>query len=227
MKPLDSFPEWITRLLRIAAAVLIGVAVTVWVTPVNTPGRNLVPVGCGSPASPKTDALSEFVCRDLVGEAKGIAVALAVAAALLLLLSETIVPRLGERRWLRGVALAAVVATPVFALSAASLAATVASTGADGTLIRCGTPLAPATDQISKLLCGQLAASEKSLAFAGMGLALLAVVGGGYIANGKRLEPETVEGASDHTIEARTDHESNSTTARPSPHDTGSLEGRS
>ena len=183
MNVVDTVPVWVLRLLRLAAAVLLGSAILVWVTPVNAPGQNLVPVGCGSPAAPATDPLADFVCRDLVGGAKTVAVALAIAAGVLLLLSELALPRVLRRPWVRGVAVASVLAVPVIALAAASMFATVAASGADGTLIRCGTPLAPAHDTISKQLCGQLPDRDKTLALGATGLALLTLVGAGYVSS--------------------------------------------
>ncbi|MFW5474268.1 hypothetical protein ACOCJ5_13250 [Knoellia sp. CPCC 206450] len=183
MNASDSPQVWVLRLLRVAAAALLGSAILVWVTPVNSLGQNLVPVGCGSPATPVTDELADFVCRDFVGGAKVVAVALAVAAGLLLLLSELVLPRLRGAAWLPGTALAAVVAVPVLTLAVGSLFATVAGSGADGTLIRCGTPIAPATDVISTSLCGQLAEREKTLAIGAVGLALLAMIGAGYVSS--------------------------------------------
>ncbi|KGN32688.1 hypothetical protein N802_17160 [Knoellia sinensis KCTC 19936] len=191
MKSVDTAHVWIARLLRIAAALLLGAAITVWVTPVNALGSNLVPVGCGSPATPDADPLADFVCRDLVSSAKATSVALAAAGAVLLLLSELVVPRLRGRRWVQGAAVASVLAVPVFALAAASLPVKVASSGADGTLIRCGTPLAPATDVISGAMCGQLADRERSLAFGAMALSLLTILGGGYVAKGFGSEEDS------------------------------------
>lgn len=190
MKPLDFPPQWIIRLLRVAGALLLGAALAIWITPVNAFGRNLIPVGCGSPATPDIEPLADFVCRDHVAGSKAAAVALAVAAAALLLVSEALLPRLSGRSWAAGVALAAVVAVPVLALSMSSLFVKVATSGADGTLVRCGTPLSPSTDRISRSLCGELAAREKSMSLAGVGLSLVALLGGGYITNGPRREDD-------------------------------------
>lgn len=184
MTSLDSAHVWITRLLRIAAALCLGGALTTWVTPVNVPGKNLVPIGCGSPASPKLDALTDFVCRDLVSGAKGTAVGFAIAAGVLLLLSELVVPQLRQHRWVQGAAVASVAAVPAIALAGARLFGTVATTGADGTPIRCGKPLAQATDAMSALVCGQLAERQRSLALAVMALGVVAILGGAYIASG-------------------------------------------
>src|SRR5689334_4198167 len=183
MNAADTAPVWLLRLLRVAAAALLGSAILVWVTPVNAPGQNLVPVGCGSPAAPATDPLADFVCRDLVGGAKTLAVALAIAAGVLLLLSELALPRVLGRPWVRGVALASVLAVPALALATAPMFATVAASAADGRLIRCGTPLAPAHDTISTQLCGQLPDRDKTLALGAIGLALLTLVGAGYVSS--------------------------------------------
>lgn len=186
MNSADANPLWVIRFLRIAAALLAGAAIVLWVTPVNAPGRNLVPVGCGSPASPVTDRLSNYVCRDLVNGVRGETLALLVAAALLLLVSEVVLPRHHIRRWVTGAALGLVVALPCFTIALAALFATVAASGADGTLIRCGTPIAPATDAISSKLCGQLPGRTKALSLGVMGLSLLGTVGAGYVASAVR-----------------------------------------
>ena len=34
------------------------------ITPVNVPGRNLVPFGCGSPSDPTVGELARFVCTN-------------------------------------------------------------------------------------------------------------------------------------------------------------------
>lgn len=224
MNPLDSPPQWIIRLLRVAGALLIGAALVVWITSVNALGRNLVPVGCGSPATPDVEPLADFVCRDHIAGAKATAVALAVAAAVLLLLSEVALPRMGRLPWAKGVALAAIVALPVLALSASPLFTKVAASGADGTLIRCGTPLSPSTDQISKSLCGELASRQKSISLAGVGLSLLALAGGGYVAMATRPEDvfgdDTTEDEADPTPDPLTDpapgSQSDSTSESPS-----------
>lgn len=184
MKPLDSPPVWIIRLLRISAALLIAGCLAMWVLPINATGQNLIPVGCGSPATPVTDQLTDFICSDHVGSIKVMVAALLVAAALLLLLSELVLPRLAFRSWLRGAVPAAIIAVPAFALSVSALFVVVASEGADGTLIRCGTPIAPSGDVISKQLCADLPERQKILSLAIMGISLLTVLGAAYVAKG-------------------------------------------
>lgn len=184
MSTVPTPPVWLTRLLRVGAAIAAAAALSLWVTPVNAGGPNLTSFGCGSPASPRSSALVDFVCSDHLGGAKASVVALALAAALLLVISELVLVRIRATRTVLGAAAVAVVAVPVFALATASLFTTVAREGADGALIRCGTPLTPATDAISSRLCGQLPARSKGLALTSMGLALLAIAGGGYVASG-------------------------------------------
>lgn len=191
MKSLDSPPVWIIRLLRISAALLIAGCLALWVLPVNTTGQNLIPVGCGSPATPATDKLTDFICRDHVGSVKVTVAALLVASALLLLLSELVLPRLAFRSWLRGAVPAAVIAVPAFALSVSALFVVVASEGADGTLIRCGTPIAPSGDVISKQLCADLPERQKILSLAVMGGSLLTVLGAAYVAKGAEPGEDT------------------------------------
>lgn len=171
---------WVVRLVRVAALLNVVAAVTAYVTPVNAGGKNLVPVGCGSPASHPSDELTSFICGDLVSNARTHAIAFLVAAALLLLLSEVVLARV-PGAWLRGLAVAATVAVPLLALSIATLLSTVAGSAADGSLIRCGTPLAQATDDISRLMCGQLADRARSLGLAGVVAALVALAGGAAI----------------------------------------------
>ena len=181
----DPSHVWIVRLLRVAAAAMAAAALLTWVTPVNAAGRNLVPVGCGSPASPRLDRLTDFVCGDFVSGAKVLALSLLVGAAVLLLLAEVLLPRVPRRGWVPGAALASVVAVPVLAVAVGNLFTTVAGSGADGTLLRCGTPIAPATDRISTALCGQLADREKALSLGAIALAALAVAGGGYVSGAR------------------------------------------
>ncbi len=183
-------PHWLNRLLRVGAAALALVAVALWVTPQNARGRNLLPVGCGSPASPDTARLTDFICRDHLSSAKWWAVALLASAALLLLLSEVVLPRVAARPWLTGASAAAVVGVPAFALAAASLFTTIADEGADGTLVRCGTAFAPSNDAISRALCADLPARQKSLSLFGMGLSALTVLGGAHVARGRSSDHE-------------------------------------
>lgn len=228
MTPLDSPPQWIVRLLRVAGALVLGAALATWIAPVNALGRNLIPVGCGSPATPDIEPLADFVCRDYIAGAKSTAVALAIAAAVLLLLSEVLLPRLGGQSWARGVALAATLAIPVLALSMSSLMVKVASSGADGTLIRCGTPLTPSTDRISQSLCGELAARERAVSLTGVGLSLLALLGGAYVAKGAPREDENeTESEASGSVADSTPEASPDRVAATQSHVTEAEEGRS
>ena len=71
-------PGRVQRLLRVVAVLLLGGAILTWVTPVNVLGTNLVPFGCGSPASPSGGELGEFVCSARLTQSKLLAVALAI-----------------------------------------------------------------------------------------------------------------------------------------------------
>ncbi|MGE9807700.1 MULTISPECIES: hypothetical protein [unclassified Janibacter] len=209
MTPMDPSRLWLVRLLRIGALVLLGIGIALWVTPVNSLGGNLIPVGCGSPATPETEELVTYFCKEPVNEARTRAVALAAAAGGLLLLSEVGVARWGRRAWLSGVAVAALAALPVAALSIAALFTTVGGSAADGTLIRCGTPMEPARDKISTMVCGDLAGRRKALALSGLGLAAVALVGGGYVTRGRPdADDDRLDGDSDGApAEAVVDHD--------------------
>lgn len=192
-------PVWLTRLLRVGALLLALCAVAVWVTPVNVLGRNLIPVACGSPAAPDTARLTEFICGAHMSTVRSLAVALVLSAGALVLLSEVILARVAARTWLPTAAVVAVVAVPLFMLSLVSLFTTVAGEGADGTLIRCGTPIAPANDVISRSLCADLPARQKALSLFGMSLSAVTVLGAAYVARGGSRPQEDVA-ATDETV---------------------------
>lgn len=173
--------DWTVRLLRIGALIWAVAALIRWITPVNVAGRNLVPVGCGSPASPRTDELTRYICADDVSGATAQAVALVVAAAALLLMSEVVAPRVRHAVQARGAMVAAVVAAPLLSMSVAGLVSEVTGSGADGALIRCGTPLAQATSEISAIMCGQMADQARAELLGGVALAFVLVVGGAYV----------------------------------------------
>lgn len=193
-------PGRVQRLLRVVAVLLLGGAILTWVTPVNVLGTNLVPFGCGSPASPSGGELGEFVCSARLTQSKLLAVALALAAGAVVAVSELLVPRLRRARagLAAGLGLASVVALPVLVLSVVALFAPVAGTAADGTLIRCGTALEPARDELSARVCGMLADEQKSLAIGGIGLSLLALAGGAYV--GGAVRQGRVDGEADPAV---------------------------
>lgn len=185
MNTVPAADAWVVRLLRLGALLLAGAALATWVTPVNVPGRDLVPVGCGAPSSPSLEPLTDFVCGDHVANAKSTTLALLLAAAVLLVIGELVLPRVPLTGWVLTVAAVAVVVVPLLALSVTVLFSTVAQTSADGNLIRCGTPLSPATDAISRSICGQLAARDKTLGLAGVALSVVALVGAAYVGRGR------------------------------------------
>lgn len=179
----DGIPVWPARYLRVSAALLLAGALLVWVTPVNVPGTNLVPFGCGSPADPVGGDLARFVCKRSLADIKTLALVLLLAAGALLLMSEVVTPRWGGEKWLLGLALTAPVALPLLAWSLASLFLVVGAVAADGSLIRCGTAIAPATDSISVGLCGQLTDRRLSLGLGGALLGAGAVAGAVYVSS--------------------------------------------
>lgn len=231
MSSTDPSTAWVVRLLRVGAAALAGAALVVWVTPVNAAGRNLMPVGCGSPASPRLDKLTDFVCSDFISGAKVLSLSLAVGAAVLVLIADAVLPRLGRHGWALGAALAGVVAVPVMAVAVGSLFTTVAGSGADGTLLRCGTPMFPATDRISSALCGQATDRRKALDLGAVALAALVVVGGGYVSSARAAGRTDAGDASASEANATPDPspglaegatEQSTTGHRPAPHDPAS-----
>ena len=188
-----SAPGWLRRLLRVGAGACAFIALAIWVTPMNVSGRNLVPVGCGSPAAPETSRLTDFICSDHMSGARANTAALALAAGALLVVSEIVLARVTWRSWFTNAAVVAVIAFPMFALSGASLFTTIAKEGADGTLLRCGSAITPANDAISRKLCADLPARQKALALFGLGASALAVLGAAYVAR----EPTVAEDTKD------------------------------
>ena len=81
----------------------------------------------------------------------------------------------------RGAMTGAVVAVPLILLSVARLTSEVTGSGADGALIRCGTPLAHATNEISSMMCGQMADQARVESLGAVGVALVVLLGGAYV----------------------------------------------
>lgn len=180
----DTTPTWPHRLLRAASLVLVGAALLTWLTPLSVAGKNLQPFGCGSPASPMKGQLATLICGDDITGARYTAFGLLVAAALLLVVSELVAPRLAASPTFRGLAAVLPVALPIAALSAAALFSPVGTEGSDGSLIRCGTALEPATDPFVRGTCGHLPERQKTLAFGGVALSVLLVAAGAYVTSG-------------------------------------------
>jgi hypothetical protein len=176
---------WLKRYLRVSAALMLGVALLLWVTPVNVPGTNLVPFGCGSPAAPTSGELARFVCTSELDAVKALVIVLLVVAGGVLLLSEVGVDRWGRKDWFPAVALIAPLAAALLAWSVVSTFLVVGSVAADGSLIRCGTAIAPATDTISVGLCGQLTERRMHLGLGGALFAAGLVAGAVYVGGGR------------------------------------------
>ena len=88
--PLWSWPQ---RLVRASALLLFVMSGIVWMRPVNIPGRNLQPFGCGSAANPMTGPLAEIHCMDAIGSSRALALCLLIGAGLLLGIGESLVAR--------------------------------------------------------------------------------------------------------------------------------------
>lgn len=166
-------------LTRVVAVVLLAAAVFVWLRPVDVPGRNFQPFGCGTPASPMAGQLAETVCGDALASLRLLALALLVAAAVVLAVGEAVVPRAGA--WSVTAGVGASVAAPLLALAGWRLLAPVTAYGADGGRAACGTPIRPTAEPLAAGICASL--PQQGLADA-LGLALAAVValvGVGYV----------------------------------------------
>ncbi|WP_353953643.1 hypothetical protein V6K52_09610 [Knoellia sp. S7-12] len=190
MTSVETTPAWPIRLLRVATLLLFGGALLVWLVPMSVPVKNLQPFGCGSPSAPMPGNLAKAICSDDVSEARYFAYALLAAAALLLLLSELIVPWLSDLAAVRGLAVVAPLALPLTALSFAALFTPVGTEASDGALIRCGTALNPTTEPFMRGTCGLLPERQKTLAIGGMTLSVLLLAGGCYVASGRPKREE-------------------------------------
>lgn len=92
--------ERLRRLFRVVSGLLTVAAVVRWLTPLNVPSANLQPYGCGSPASPTPGSLSDLVCHESLGVARGWVLGLIIAAILALALGEFVARPLSGRPWL-------------------------------------------------------------------------------------------------------------------------------
>lgn len=145
---------WPVRLTRVVATVMFLGGLVAWLRPVNVPGRNFQPFGCGTAASPMPGQLAETVCHDAVSSARMLALALVAGSAVLLAVGELLLSRIGG--WGSRVAVAASAALPVLALGVGRLLAPVTAYGADGTNVPCGSPLAPTTNPLAQGICATL-----------------------------------------------------------------------
>jgi hypothetical protein len=172
-------PGTVQRLTRVVAVALLAAGVFVWLRPVDVPGQNFQPFGCGTPASPMAGQLAEAVCADALAGWRILALCLVVAAAVVLAVGEVVVPRAGA--WSAAAGVGAVLGVPLLALAAWRVTAPVTAYGADGGRAGCGTPLHPTTDPLAAGICASLPQEALS---GGVGLALaglIAVLGAGYV----------------------------------------------
>lgn len=181
--------ERLRRLFRVVSGLLTVAAVVRWLTPVNVPSANLQPYGCGSPASPTPDSLSELVCKEALGAARGWVLALVIAAILVLAIGELAARPLAGRPWLMA---SLAIAVPIAVLAVVSLFLPVVAHGADGTKFACGTAVSPVTDPFFKGLCANLPETRKSLALGWLLGAAAFVAGGAYLGStglSKEIDP--------------------------------------
>ena len=181
--------DWLTRACRVVAVLLIGSAIAVWLQPITVPGKNLQPFGCGAPASPNDGALGKLVCTTDWDRVRLLVLALLVAGILVLAMGEVLVERLHPRGFQRGLVVGALVAVPAFVLGVVGLFTPVVLHLADGTVLRCGTPVAPSPDATMRALCGQAADTSLYGAVAVAGLAAIVVLGTGYVFAAARTAP--------------------------------------
>lgn len=190
-------PPWFVRLGRSGAAVLLGLAILIWVTPVNVRSRSGFLFGCGSPADPRGGGdLVVLVCGTQLGTVRAASVALLGAAAVVLLLSEFVAPRRPSAPWIAGLVAVSPLAMPLMIVGVMSLFVPVGGTSPTGEPFRCGIAAAPATDEMSRLVCGQLAQTRLALGLGAVALGAGLLAGGVYVV---RTSPPTgapVDGSS-------------------------------
>jgi len=155
--------ERFLRAFRAVAALLTVASAVVWLRPINVPGQNFQPFGCGSAAAPASDDLARLVCDGSVGRFRGIALGLIVAALLVLVVGEMLAKPLGRRRPL--VMWALLPAIGGFTDAVTKLLLPIVVHGADGAKIRCGTPLSPVTDALVRGQCGSVPEGLRATAF--------------------------------------------------------------
>jgi len=176
-------PGWTIRYLRASSFVIFTLAVVAWLRPVNVRTANLVPFGCGSVASPQGGELASYFCSADMAGWRRVVVALFLSSLILALLAALGGRLIRLSPWARGLAIAAPPGLGLMAWSIARLFTVVADTDADGTLIRCGTPLRPALDSISTGLCAQWADEARVEALGALVLGIGLLLAGAYIAH--------------------------------------------
>ncbi|MDO5501542.1 MAG: hypothetical protein Q4G67_00070 [Actinomycetia bacterium] len=158
----------------------------VWLRPVHATTRSLLPFSCGSPAAPVGGDLAEFACGGSLTAARLTILALLAATALVILISEVVWPRLAGRAWSVGSAVVLPPAVTILALSTTGFFRVVSRRAADGNVIRCGTPLQPASDPIAVQLCADLVGTARTDAIGGVILAAALLLGASYVTHRRR-----------------------------------------
>lgn len=182
---------WYRRYLRTATALVTLLAILLWLRPLNVLGQNLMPFGCGSAASIVGGELAAYVCTAEIQAARITVACLILAAATLLVIGELVLPRSGVSGWFRGVVLMVPLALPLLAFSISALISTVSAVAADGTLIQCGTALAPARDDIAVALCADLPEQRRAEGTAGTVGAVALLLSGAYMTHRRQIPNES------------------------------------
>lgn len=216
--PAEAAPrrEHLVRVFRTAAVLSALAATVVWLRPVNVPGSNLQPFGCGTPASPATGELEALVCTASVGAMRGVAAGLLVTALALLLVGE-ITPRIARipTGWLW----ALLPALPMLILSVTVLFTPLVAHGADGAKFVCGSAAAPAADPIVSGQCGELAAARRVTATGGIAAALLVLAGTAYVLRAPAAARDSDSEAEGQDEDTRDPHTGDPDTRHPGTRD--------
>lgn len=172
---------WFVRIGRVGAGAITALAIFIWVKPINVVSESGF-FGCGSPADPRGGGdLVDLVCGVDLDNARVLAVAMLAAAAAVLLLTEFLYPRSRASTWLRGVIAVSPVAFSLLAWGSALLFSVVGGTTPTGAPFRCGSPVYPAQDPISQLVCGQLTETQLTWGIGALVLGLGLLAAGAYV----------------------------------------------
>ena len=195
---------WFVRIARSGAALLAGLAVLTWVTPVSVRANNGFLFGCGSPADPRGGGdLVILVCGVQMGTARAMSVAFLGAAAAVLFMSEFVTPRWrGGGHWLPGLLSVGPLAAPLITVGAISLFVEVGGTSPTGQPYRCGTATVPPGDELSSLVCGHIAQTRLALGLGCVILGLGLLVAGAYVARGFAIPTERLESPIGERVES-------------------------
>lgn len=192
---------WFVRIGRVGAGAITALAIFIWVKPINVVSESGF-FGCGSPADPRGGGdLVDLVCGVDLDNARVLAVAMLAAAAAVLLLTEFLYPRSRASTWLRGVIAVSPVAFSLLAWGSTRLFSVVGGTTPSGAPFRCGSPVYPAQDPISQLVCGQLTETQLTWGIGELVLGLGLLAAGAYVTY-RRVPVDSADASVEHSDEA-------------------------